>query len=180
MEQCIFMVGARASGKTTLGRLLAARLGYRFFDTDQYLLETLGVSVAEIVAQEGWEGFRSREAAALRAVAGPSTVVATGGGMVLLEANRTFMRESGVVLYLHAPAAVLAARLAADPRAAQRPSLTGRPVSEEVAAVLAEREPLYRATASHVLDATVPLKQVLAEALARLAPEKVRSDRAER
>ena len=88
MEQCIFMVGARASGKTTLGRLLAARLGYRFFDTDQYLLETLGVSVAEIVAQEGWEGFRSREAAALRAVAGPSTVVATGGGMVLLEANR--------------------------------------------------------------------------------------------
>ncbi len=165
MEQCIFMVGARASGKTTLGRLLAARLGYQFFDTDQYLLETLGVSVAEIVAQEGWEGFRSREAAALRAVAGPSTVVATGGGMVLLEANRTFMRESGVVLYLHAPAAVLAARLVADPRAAQRPSLTGRPVSEEVAAVLVEREPLYRECATHVLDAANSPEAILAEAL---------------
>ena len=165
MGQTVFMIGARASGKTTLGGQLAARLGYGFADTDLYLKETLGMTVAEIVAQEGWEGFRRREAAALRAVAAPSTVVATGGGMVLLEENRRFMRESGLVLYLHAQADVLAGRLEASLCAEQRPSLTGQPADKEVAAVLAVREPLYRETATFILDAAASPETVLAEAL---------------
>ena len=63
--------------------------------------------------------------------------------MVLAEENRRFMRENGIVLYLSAPAEVLASRLPANPNAAQRPTLTGKSIAEEVAEVLAAREPLY-------------------------------------
>ena len=99
----LFLVGPRACGKTTLARELAARLGWSSTDTDQWLLERTGASVADLVSAEGWEGFRRREAEALRAVARTRTVVATGGGMVLLPENRAFMRKSGPVLYLEAP-----------------------------------------------------------------------------
>lgn len=157
----LFLVGPRACGKTTLARELALRLGWQAADTDQWLLERTGASVADLVRAEGWEGFRRREAAALRAVARARTVVATGGGMVLLPENRVFMRETGLVLYLEAPAAVLCERLRRAPEAAQRPSLTGQGLLEEVAAVVRERAPLYRQTAHRSVRADQPLPALL-------------------
>ena len=59
-KQTVFLVGARASGKTTIGRNLARSLEYRFVDTDQYMLETSSLTVAQVVEKEGWEGFRRR------------------------------------------------------------------------------------------------------------------------
>lgn len=164
-NEILFIVGARAAGKTTVGKVLAEALGYKFVDTDVYLLETTGETVADIVAREGWEGFRQRESEALRKVAIPRTVVATGGGMVLSEANRVFMREKGLVFYLSAPASVLASRLLADPNVAQRPTLTGRPIEVEMADVLAEREPLYQDAAHHLLDASATPSVVVKQAL---------------
>ena len=82
----IFLVGPRACGKTTIGRLLAQRLALPFIDTDHYLLEQAGRTVAEIVEAEGWPGFRKRESDALRAVTAirrQGAVIASGGGMVL-------------------------------------------------------------------------------------------------
>lgn len=165
MNQIIFMVGARASGKTTIGRALAEALGFDFVDTDHYMLETSSLTVAEVVASEGWEGFRARESEALRAVTRPGLVVATGGGMVLAEANREFMRDMGTVFYLCAPAPLLAARLESAPEADQRPSLTGRSIVDEVTEVLAAREKLYRGAAHHVLDASAPPEAVVGQAL---------------
>ncbi|SDF41328.1 shikimate kinase AroL [Desulfovibrio legallii] len=161
----VFLVGARASGKTTVGRVLARRLGLPFVDTDAAVAASTGKTVAEIVAAEGWPGFRRRESAALRAAAAAhpgGVVVATGGGMVLAAENRAYMRAQGVVLYLEAPAALLAARLACDPQAAQRPSLTGLDAAQEAARVLAERAPLYAAAAHHRLDAALPPEQICA------------------
>lgn len=180
MRHTIYLVGARAAGKTTFGGALARRLGCGYADTDIRLRETTGESVADIVAREGWEGFRRRESAILREVSAPATVVATGGGMVLSEENRRFMRDNGIVLYLCAPASVLAARLAAAPNAAQRPTLTGKSIVEEVSDVLAARETLYRDAATHVLDAAAPPEALLAEALALLeeAPRFPLRDRA--
>ena len=166
MGHTIYLVGARAAGKTTFGGALARQLGCNYVDTDIHLRET----VADIVAREGWDGFRKRESAVLRAVTAPGTVIATGGGMVLAEENRRFMRENGIVLYLSAPAEVLASRLQANPNAAQRPTLTGKSIAEEVAEVLAAREPLYRETATHILTAAATPKELLAEALAILKP----------
>lgn len=167
----VFIVGARAAGKTTIGKGLAQALGCGFVDTDLHMLETTSLTVAQVVEKEGWEGFRRRESEALRAVTEPGMVIATGGGMVLSEANRQFMRAHGTVLYLSAPASVLAARLEAHPEASQRPTLTGRPIVEEMCEVLAAREPLYRDAAHHVLDATAAPGDVIAQALAVLRPE---------
>ena len=80
-------------------------------------------------------------------------MVATGGGMVLAEANRRYMREHGRVFFLSAPAEVLAARLRRNPLEAQRPSLTGKSLDDEVREVLEARLPLYQDAAHHELDA---------------------------
>ncbi len=165
MDRLFFLIGARGAGKTTLGTRLAQRLGCAFFDTDRYMLERDGLTVREVVGREGWEGFRRREKNALRDVLGPNRVVATGGGMVLDAENRALMREHGVVLYLAAPAAVLAGRIARDGDSAARPSLTGKTALEEVAEVLEARDGLYRETARHVLDASQDFEGLLADAL---------------
>ncbi|MGE4292169.1 MAG: shikimate kinase AroL [Desulfovibrio sp.] len=162
----VFLIGARASGKTTLGKLLAERLGIGFMDTDDLIVARLGMPIADYVARAGWEAFRDRETEALEEVCGrPPLVVACGGGMVLRPRNRELLR-SGLALYLHAPAGVLAARLAADPKEAQRPSLTGKGLLEEVAGILTAREPLYRECANAVLDADADLDELLERATA--------------
>lgn len=165
----IFLVGPRACGKTTIGRQLAALRGVPFLDTDALLQEMAQRSIADIVATEGWPAFRIRESAALEEAARrcgypdrPQGVIATGGGMVLAEKNRLFLRKAGEVVFLQAPAAMLAARLRRHALPEQRPSLTGGDMVQEVAAVLAERLPLYKATSHHWVDASLPVQELCA------------------
>ena len=159
----IFLVGARACGKTTVGKALAKKLKLPFADTDQHLLDNAGRSVDQIVEAEGWAGFRQRESAALHEVTNARThggVISTGGGMVLAETNRVFMRQYGMVVFLDAPVEVLAERLGRNPLSSQRPSLTGKGLMEEIGDVLKERRPLYEAAAHHIVDATRPLPSI--------------------
>ncbi|MEZ3499688.1 shikimate kinase AroL [Pantoea sp. KPR_PJ] len=153
MSRPIYLIGARGCGKTTVGEALARALGYTFCDTDHHLQRSTQRSVAQIVAEEGWDGFRARETESLRAVTAPATVIATGGGMVLAEPNRRFMREHGQVIWLSAPSHILAQRLESQPEAAQRPTLTGRPIAEEMDDILRERAHLYRDAAHHEINA---------------------------
>lgn len=111
MTQPLFLIGPRGCGKTTVGMALADSLNRRFVDTDQWLQSQLNMTVAEIVEREEWAGFRARETAALEAVTAPSTVIATGGGIILTEFNRHFMQNNGIVVYLCAPVSVLVNRL---------------------------------------------------------------------
>ena len=83
----------------------------------------------------------------------PDKVIAIGGGIVLVAENRQFMDDNGHVVYLHATAEILASGLEACPENAQRPTLTGRPITEEMAEVLAARDSLYRQAAHHIVDA---------------------------
>lgn len=159
----IFLVGARACGKTTVGKALAKKLKLPFADTDQHLLDSAGQSVDQIVEAEGWPGFRQRESTALREVTDAHAhgcVVSTGGGMVLAEANRTLMRQNGMVVFLDAPVEVLAERLSRNPLNSQRPSLTGKGLVDEIGDVLNERRPLYEAAAHHIVDASRPLSSI--------------------
>ncbi|MBI0096300.1 shikimate kinase II [Gilliamella apicola] len=152
MNNTIFLVGARAAGKTTMGKMLANKLSFSFIDTDCHLLETTQKTVAEIVEKEGWEGFRARESQILIDTTKPNRVIATGGGMVLADHNRHFMKQNGTVIFLSATAATLAARLMKDPNVAQRPSLTGLSIVDEMEKVLAERLPLYHDAAHHIVN----------------------------
>lgn len=169
MTQPIFMIGARGAGKTTVGRALAQVLQYDFVDTDIYLLHTSQLSVADIVAREGWSGFRRRETLALQNISAPNTVVATGGGAILSAENRQFMREKGTVIYLRSPATTLALRLEDAPQQDQRPTLTGKPINEEISQVLNEREALYQETAHFIMDGTQSPSVVVSDILDVLA-----------
>jgi len=167
-EANIYLIGARASGKTTLGRRLSARLKRPFVDTDQRVLQRTGKTVAEIVAEGGWEAFREAESLVLSEVAVfTGQVVSCGGGIVLRQENRE-MLLTGRAFYLQAPAEVLAERLERAPGHDQRPSLTGAGIADEVRQVLAEREPLYLGCARVVLRADQPLEALVTEALAEI------------
>ncbi len=170
MMQPLYLVGPRGCGKTTIGMALAQATGFRFADTDRWLQSHVQMSVADIVEKEGWGGFRARETAALEAVSAPSTVVATGGGIILTEYNRRYMHRVGVVIYLCAPVSTLVNRLEAEPEADLRPTLTGKPLSEEVREVLEQRDALYREAAHYIIDATKAPAQVVSEIIAALPP----------
>lgn len=160
----ITLVGYRASGKTSLARCFAAD-GWRVRDLDRVLEERAGRSIAAIFASDGTDAFRDHEHAALCAVLtaerDADLLLATGGGVVERADNRALLRShGGTVLYLAAPSAVLADRLRDDDGG--RPSLTGVPVADEVATVLARRDPWYRAVADHVVAADRPWPAVVA------------------
>lgn len=169
MTQPLYLVGPRGCGKTTVGMALASAINCRFVDTDQWLQSQMQMTVAEIVERDGWPGFRARETAALEAVTAPATVVATGGGIILTEYNRHFMRENGIVVYLSAPVSTLVGRLEASPEEELRPALTGKPLSEEVREVLAQRDILYRQAAHFIIDASNAPDQVISEIRGALA-----------
>ncbi|MDE7240538.1 shikimate kinase, partial [Desulfovibrio sp.] len=123
----------------------------------------------------GGEGCRAREGAALRAAAAEAAragggVIATGGGVVLDAGNRAFLREKGRVFWLALTPEAAAERLSASPLAAQRPSLTGKSMLEEVREVMEARAPLYAGAAHHTVDASLPLGKVCAAILGHLAP----------
>jgi shikimate kinase len=143
------LVGYRGTGKSTVGRLLAGRLGLAFLDADAALEARHGRSVREVFDALGEPVFRDWEEQTLAALtAEPGRVVATGGGVVLREPNRKRLRDFGLVVWLTAPAPVLADRLAADPDAVgTRPALTPAGTLVEINEVLAAREPLYRSVA---------------------------------
>jgi shikimate kinase len=168
-EANIYLIGARACGKTTLGRKLAARLKRLFVDTDSRIRVKTGKTVAEIVEEGGWEAFREVESLVLAEVSVfTGQVVSCGGGMVLRQDNREILAR-GITIYIDAAPEELAARLARDPAEAQRPSLTGAGLVEEVRQVLAEREPVYRSLARVVLDGGVCAEKLAEQALAEIA-----------
>lgn len=167
-EPALFLIGPRGCGKSGAAQAAAALLGLAWYDTDRMVEHAAGCSIAALVGVKGWQFFRQLEAEALALAAGKGGLIATGGGVVLAQENCRLMRARGLVVYLHAPAPCLEQRLAANPEAARRPSLTGKGLLEEIEAVLEERHPLYLACAQHVLDASLPLADVAA-ALADLA-----------
>ena len=150
----IALIGFRATGKTTIGRALATRLGWAFVDMDEQLTATLGTDIQTWVRQHGWDAFREAETLLLDKLAnGERQVVATGGGVILQPVNRERLRQCFLVVWLQASAATIEARLAQDPKTtSQRPPLTDLSWQDEITQLLAERTPLYAATAHLALD----------------------------
>lgn len=151
----IALVGMPGSGKTTVGRQLARRLGFAFVDSDRLIEERIGGSIREFFDREGEEAFRAIEEATLDELtkAGGRTVVSTGGGAVVRPATRERLRQSGYVIYLHALPEDIYRRLRHD---TTRPLLQTANPLERLRSLYAERDPLYRETAHFVIETGRP------------------------
>lgn len=138
----LILVGMMGSGKTTMGRLLARHLGKVFVDSDEEIIKRTGVTIPHIFDVEGEPGFRLREITALRnLVERDNMVLATGGGAVLDEQNRTMLQQNGIVIYLKASVHDLWQRTRHD---RNRPLLqTGNPHAR-LTELFQQRDPLYR------------------------------------
>ena len=162
----LYLVGMMGSGKSTAGRHLAQLLGYRFLDADSSIEQVAGRAIPQIFASDGEEGFRDLEAAVLNQIASwHSLVVATGGGVVTRPENWGQLHQ-GVVIWLDAPDALLLERLSSDPT--PRPLLQAEDPAARLAALLAERKPLYAQADLHILQDGRPADQVAAQILEAL------------
>jgi len=156
MPRNVILIGYRGTGKTTVARLLASRLGWNWIDADQFLETKYATAIRRIFEQEGEAGFREKESVVLADLCQRERhVIATGGGAILREANRVLLKGAGIVIWIRLDADAIWARLVSDPSSSERrPPLTDKNGREEVEELLAIREPLYRSTADLEIDAT--------------------------
>jgi shikimate kinase len=154
VDESIFLIGYRGTGKSTVARELAARLGFDWIDADDEIERRAGKSIADIFADDGEPAFRALESNVVADLCClQRTVVALGGGAVMSEANRTAVRLGGMVIWLRASVETLAKRMAADESTkSRRPNLTTCGGLSEIETILATREPIYRACAAFEVD----------------------------
>lgn len=138
------------AGKTTVGRQLAKRLARPFFDSDHEIVERTGVPIPTIFEIEGEEGFRRREVQTIHELTESAGIVmATGGGVVLNPENRQRLHDTGWVVYLNVPPALLFERTRHD---RNRPLLHVADPLVKLEELHALRDPLYRETAHIIVD----------------------------
>jgi len=154
----VVLIGYRGSGKTTVGRELAQRAGRPFVDTDDLVIARAGKTIREIFEQDGEPAFRDHESAVLRDVLERADhIVSVGGGALDREVNRPlFSGRNHRVIYLRCDADALLHRIQSDVQTpAMRPALTKLGGGlEEINAVLARREPVYRSVLTDEIDVT--------------------------
>ena len=150
----IYLIGYRCTGKTTVGRWLADRLGWRFVDSDEEIVRTHGMTIQHVVRAQGWDAFREKEREALARIGRLDRhVVATGGGAVLDPENVRSMKSTGSVFWLKATPETIRHRMRKDEATGTlRPSLTSRGPGDEVEEVLAKRTAVYRNSADIEVD----------------------------
>lgn len=147
----VILTGMRGTGKSNIGRALANLMGYTFVDTDDAIEEVADRRVAEIVAHDGWDRFRSLEAdIVVRVAAQDNQLVATGGGTLIDPNNAALLKKRGVVVLLACDIPTLQRRIAVE---TNRPSLTGEASAvEELEQVWQSRCTAYHAAADLVYD----------------------------
>ena len=158
----IVLVGFMGSGKSSVGRLLARRLGYRFEDMDRRIEERTGRAIASIFNEDGEETFREMEHEEARAISLlDDRVVATGGGAFARPETRALLQEGALTVWLRCDLEAILARLPAD---GSRPLAANRDI---MPALLAEREPSYR-MADVAVDASAGAPREVADRIVGL------------
>ncbi len=164
----IYLTGFMGAGKTSAGRLLAATLGAKFYDTDELIRKSLGMSVEEIFRSRGEVFFRDRETELLR-VLGKKTlgtcVIATGGGVVLREENIKAMRQNGLIVLLEVTADEAYRRLKGS---GSRPLLKGGNPKVSIEDLLQKRRPFYQEADLTVETTGISLEETVKKIMAAI------------
>lgn len=171
----LILIGLPGSGKSTVGRQLARRLGLRFTDSDHVIEQRIGCSIRSFFEREGEEAFRDIEEQVIADLcAGEASVIATGGGAVLRPSNRQCLRACGDVFYLYSTPEDVFRRVRHDK---ERPLLQVADPLARLRELFAQRDPLYRETAHFVIETGRPtvttlVKMILAQLqlIGRLPP----------
>ena len=160
----VYLIGMMGSGKSTIGRILARKLGYRFFDTDDLVERIAKKSIKEIFATEGEAYFRDLETQILKEVSAyTNSAIATGGGIIQKPINWSYMRQ-GLIIWLDVHPETLKKRLSRD---------TNRPLAAKLESLLAERRPLYAQADMHLQTSGNESPERVAEQIMKRIPDYV-------
>ena len=165
----IFLVGYRGTGKSTVARVLAQRLGWTCVDSDHEIQRQPNKKIAQIFTDDGEETFRDLESSVIvKIVACDRHVVSLGGGAILRDENRRAIADRGSTVWLQASAETIHARVSGDPEtSAQRPNLTTAGGLPEIRELLARRAPIYQQCADVTVDTEVKTPEDIADEIMR-------------
>ena len=165
----IVLVGPMGSGKTTVGRCLAKKLKVDFIDTDHEIIDKTGVNIDHIFDVEGEEGFRKRESKTLKELCKKSNIViATGGGAIILEENRSIIKEADSVIYLSSSVDQILRRTAKSKTRPLLENSTNR--RQTISNIIDSRDLLYKEVATIIIDTNgKKLNEVIKEILTHLS-----------
>jgi shikimate kinase len=168
----VVLIGYRATGKSTVGRILSAKLKIAFWDTDAIVEKNMGMPIKEIVALHGWDFFRAKERETIEYLTQKEDgIIATGGGVVLfrenvklLKQNVDLLKQTGVIIWLNAPLQDIIDRLKKDAQnGAIRPQFTSGNIIQETIDIMRKRIPLYESAADHTVDTAGKSAELVAE-----------------
>jgi len=166
-KEKIILTGYRATGKSSIGKILADLLGFGFIDTDETIEKRQGETIVEMVDRGGWDLFRRKEQdMILELVPSRNKVIATGGGSVMHEKAWAKLRTNALVVWLTADVKTICQRLAADSETDdQRPALTEMGTMDEIAMVLSQRQPLYEKSSDLTVNTEGKTPEEVAEVI---------------
>lgn len=164
-KACVALIGLRGSGKSVVGRFLASARRCDWVDTDQLIVEQSGLTISEIFSQQGEKAFRAIEREVIARIPCRSSIVLSlGGGAILDPRNIQYLQPFWTIVWLKAPAEVLAERLDGDQEStAMRPALTEKSTLEEIRQLQKEREHLYEQASDWSVDTAGRTPQQVAE-----------------
>lgn len=171
MKANIILIGMRASGKSTIGKLLAKKLNMGFIDTDSLIEAEAGKSISAIVQEFGWDVFRTLESKVCIAAGNTeNNVISAGGGVILQSNNMNALRINSVCVYLETPIKILSDRISGKEKES-RPSLTGKDTLQELQEVWEERKGLYERWADIIVSGDEVPEKVVEQCLKRIHEE---------
>ncbi|MYL63130.1 AAA family ATPase [Bacillus hwajinpoensis] len=163
--KAIYLTGFMGSGKTTVAEELSKALALPSEDTDKHVTKMQGREIPVIFESEGEKAFRSYETASLKDLPTENIIISTGGGIVLSEENRSFMKKNGTMIYLHCDPEEIIKRLEGD---TSRPLLAGDNKQDKINTIFTERLPLYREANYEIETTNRSVKDIVAEICQRI------------
>lgn len=144
----IYLCGFMGCGKTTVGKLLAEKLGCGFYDMDEYIVEREKMKIPQIFAEKGEKYFRETETAVIKELSGSSGIIACGGGAMLKKENAEIASENGIIIYIEVPFETCYGRISDDKN---RPIVMNN-TKEELEFIYDSRAPIYKENSTLTAD----------------------------